>query len=134
MTEPLRALLRWVLAAGMVFAGVVHFVATDSFFGQLPSWVPARSGVIWVSGAVEIALGLALALAPSDRRPAVGWALAALFVLVFPANVYQAVAGTSAFGLDTDAARWVRLLFQPILVVWALWSSGAWAAHRVRTS
>ena len=63
---------------------------------------------------------------------AVGWTLAALFVLVFPANVYQAIAATSAFGLDTDAARWGRLLFQPVLVVWALWSSGAWAPRGAR--
>ena len=122
----LRNVLRLVLAGGMVFAGVAHFVSTDSFFGQLPSWVPARSGVIWVSGAVEIALGLALALVPPGRRPAVGWALAALFVLVFPANVYQAIAGTDAFGLDSDLARWARLAFQPVLIVWALWVSGAW--------
>jgi uncharacterized membrane protein len=122
-----RVALRWVLAGGMVFAGVVHFVSTDSFFGQLPSWVPARSAVIWVSGAVEIALGLALMFAPPDRRPAVGWALAVLFVLVFPANVYQAIAGTSAFGLDSDVARWGRLLFQPVLIAWALWVSGAWS-------
>lgn len=119
-------MLRWVLAGGMVFAGVVHFVSTEAFFGQLPPWVPARSTVIWVSGAVEIVLGLALAFAPPDRRPAVGWALAALFVLVFPANVYQAVAGTDAFGLDSDLARWGRLLAQPVLIVWALWASGAW--------
>jgi uncharacterized membrane protein len=121
-----RGMLRWVLAGGMVFAGIAHFVATDSFFGQLPAWVPARVTVIRVSGAVEIALGLALAFAPQARLPAVGWVLAALFVLVFPANVYQAVAGTSAFGLDSDAARWGRLLFQPVLIVWALWASGAW--------
>ncbi|MGY6498700.1 MAG: DoxX family protein, partial [Microcella sp.] len=37
------------------------------------------------------------------------------------------------FGLDTDLARGVRLLFQPLLVAWALWSTGAWSwwrAHR----
>jgi uncharacterized membrane protein len=116
----------------MVFAGITHFVATDSFFGQLPQWVPARSAVIRVSGAMEIALGLALALAPRRRRPAVGWALAVLFVLVFPANVYQAIAGTSAFGLDSDAARWGRLPFQPVLIAWALWASGAWVPRRSR--
>lgn len=126
MSDNIRDVFRWLLAGGMVFAGVMHFVATESFYGQLPPWVPSRSAVIWFSGAVEIALGLALALAPPERRPAVGWALAVLFVLVFPANVYQAVAGTDAFGLDSDAARWGRLLFQPVLIVWALWTSGAW--------
>ena len=114
----------------MVFTGTVHFARTSSFFGQLPSWTPARSAVIWVSGAVEIALGLALALSPARWRATVGRALAVLFVLVFPANVYQAIAGTDAFGLDSPAARWIRLLFQPVLVVWALWASGAWPRRR----
>jgi hypothetical protein len=28
--------------------------------------------------------------------------------------------------LNTDEARLIRLFFQPLLVVWALWSTGAW--------
>ena len=125
-----RNVARWALAALMVFTGTVHFVRTSSFFGQLPSWTPARSAVIWVSGAVEIAIGLALALSTARWRATVGRALAVLFVLVFPANVYQAIAGTDAFGLDSPAARWIRLLFQPVLVLWALWASGAWPRRR----
>ena len=123
---PARNVARWALAALMVFTGTVHFARTSSFFGQLPSWTPARSAVIWISGAVEIALGLALALSPARWRATVGRALAALFILLFPANVYQAVAGTDAFGLDSPAARWIRLLLQPVLVLWALWASGGW--------
>ena len=37
-----------------------------------------------------------------------------------------------AFGLDSDTSRLIRLFFQPVLVVWALWSTGAWAAWRAR--
>ena len=33
--------------------------------------------------------------------------------------------GTDAFGLDTDTKRFVRLFFQPVLVLWALWCTGA---------
>jgi uncharacterized membrane protein len=121
-----RNVARWTLAALMVFTGTVHLTRTSSFFGQLPPWTPARSVVIWISGVIEIALGLALALSPARWRATVGRALALLFVLVFPANVYQAVAGTDAFGLDSPASRWIRLLFQPVLILWALWASGAW--------
>ena len=130
----LRAVLRWVLAAFMLVAGVGHLVATDSFLGQVPTWLPQRTPIVWVSGVVEIGFALALVLLPTRRRQ-VGWALAAFFVLIFPGNLYQAIAGTGAFGLDTPAARWARLAFQPVLIVWALWSTGAWPrveAHQSR--
>lgn len=41
-------------------------------------------------------------------------------------------AGTDAFGLTSDTARFVRLFFQPVLVAWALWSTGAWRAWRAQ--
>ncbi len=107
----------------MLFAGVSHLVATEAFFGQLPAWLPMRSSIVWLSGVVEIAFALALVLLEARRRE-VGWALAAFFVAVFPANVYQALAGSDAFGLDTPLQRWSRLAFQPVLIAWALWSTG----------
>jgi uncharacterized membrane protein len=125
-SDVVRTTLRYVLAGVMVFTGIVHFASTVEFFKQLPTWTPLREQVVWISGAIEITLGLALAFAPASRRPAVGLALAALFVLVFPANVYQAIAGTDAFGLDTGVARWGRLLLQPVLIVWALWVTQHW--------
>lgn len=120
-----KAAVRVVLGGFMVVAGVSHFAAHASFLQQLPTWLPARSWIVWVTGVMEVGLGLAL-LVPTRHRRAVGWALAAFLVAVFPGNVYQAVSGTDAFGLDTATARWVRLAFQPPLVALALWSTGAW--------
>ena len=81
------------------------------------------------SGGVEIMLGAGLALLRRDRV-LVGQLLAAFFVAVFPGNVAQFVHERNGFGLDTDARRFVRLLFQPVLVVWALWSTAV--PHRLR--
>jgi len=129
----LRTLARWLLGAGLVFAGVGHLTfARQSFVAQVPSWLPLPVDVVVVaSGVVEIALGLALALLSRWRVP-IGWIAAAFFVAVFPGNIEQFVRGTDAFGLDSDLARGIRLLFQPLLVVWALWSTGAWRAWRDR--
>lgn len=60
-----------------------------------------------------------------QQRTLVGIALAIFYVLIFPGNIAQYVNHTNAFGLDTDKARLIRLLFQPVLVLWALWSTGA---------
>lgn len=128
----LALLARVALAAVMLVAGTAHLVDTTEFHGQLPPWVPARDAVIVVSGVVELAFGVALLLGSRRLRPLVGLALAAFFVAVFPGNVYQWLAGTDAFGLDTDRARLLRLPFQPVLVVWALWCTGAWTWWRER--
>jgi uncharacterized membrane protein len=119
-----RALVRGLLAVVLLVAGVGHFVAHESFLQQTPTWLPARSLIVWVTGVMEVALGVALLALPHRRRQ-VGWAVAAFFLVVFPGNIHQALAGNDAFGLDTPTARWGRLLLQPVLIAAALWSTGA---------
>jgi uncharacterized membrane protein len=95
-----------------------------AFQAQVPTWLPLDPDfVVLASGVVEIALGLAL-LTLWRFRPYVGLAAALFFVAVFPGNINQFVNGIDAFGLNSDLARGVRVLFQPVLVLWALWSTG----------
>ncbi|GGL01682.1 membrane protein [Deinococcus radiotolerans] len=109
----------------MTLAGVGHLsFQRQAFQAQVPTWLPVnKDAVVLASGAAEIAFGLAML--SGARRRQVGLALAAFFVAIFPGNVSQYVSRQSAFGLDTDRKRLVRLLFQPLLVAWALWSTGA---------
>jgi uncharacterized membrane protein len=125
--------MRVVLGAFLLLAGVGHLSwARDEFQAQVPSWFPVDADlVVLASGVVEIVLGASLVALPR-YRVVVGWATAAFFVVIFPGNIAQFVEGKDGFGLDSDAARATRLLFQPVLVVWALWSTGAWAARRTR--
>jgi uncharacterized membrane protein len=129
--SPARTAGRWALALVLAVAGVGHFTSTAAFTAQVPTWLPAPEAVVYVSGVVELGLAAALLLA-RRRRTTVGWVVAAFFVLVFPGNVSQFVTQTDAFGLDSDLARAVRLLFQPLLVAWALWCTGAWRSWRAR--
>jgi uncharacterized membrane protein len=112
-----------VLGAALVFAGVSHLTfARDEFQAQVPSWVPLDDDVVVLaSGVVEIGLGGALLVTRRQpRRALVGAAAAAFFVAVFPGNIAQLTGHRDAFGLDTDTKRFVRLLFQPLLVLLAL--------------
>jgi uncharacterized membrane protein len=59
-------------------------------------------------------------------RVVIGWLTAGFFVAIFWGNISQYLNGVDAFGLDSDTARLVRLFFQPVLVAWALLSTGAW--------
>lgn len=129
----LRSVARIFLGAFLSYAGLGHlFWARQEFQAQVPTWLPFDADLVVVaSGFVEIGLGLALVFTRRYRTH-VGWVAAAFFVAVFPGNVSQYVNGIDAFGLDTDRARFVRLWFQPVLVAWALWSTGAWRAWRTR--
>jgi len=120
-----------VLGLFLAFAGTSHLTfARDEFQAQVPDWVPLdKDTVVLLSGIAEIGLGSALALLPGRRIP-VGLAAAAFFIAIFPGNISQYVTQTDGFGLDTDQKRLIRLFFQPLLVVWALWSTGAWQALR----
>ena len=123
---------RWGLGLALLGAGAGHLTTMRlEFQAQVPPWIPLDPDfVVVASGVVELGLGAALILAPRSVRPAVGWVTGAFFVAVFPGNISQYATGTDAFGLDTDSARLGRLFFQPVLVGWALWSTGAWRNWR----
>jgi uncharacterized membrane protein len=130
---PGRTVARCVLGLALFVAGVGHLTAQRvEFQAQVPPWFPVDADlVVVVSGVVEILLGVALVVAGSRAAP-VGVATAVFFVVIFPGNVAQFVEQRDAFGLDSDTERFVRLWFQPLLVVWALWSTGGWRWLRSR--
>ena len=128
----MRLLARLLLALALLVAGIGHLVDVEEFLGQVPTFLPLREEIVVVSGLVEIALAVALVATRGHRLALVGGVVALFFVAVFPGNVWQAVNGSTSFGLDTATGRVVRLFFQPLLVIWALWCTGAWAAWKAR--
>ena len=128
-----RTIGRLLLGGFLLFAGISHLtVSRLAFRAQVPRWLPIDADfVVVASGVVEIALGLSLILLVR-RRVIVGVVVAIFFLLVFPGNISQVLTHTNSFGLDSDLSRGIRLLFQPLLVIWALWATGAWTAMRAR--
>ena len=133
--ELLRKAFQIILGAGLAYAGFTHLTNNSTEFqAQVPTILQGQADfVVVASGVVEILLGISL-IVLFKYRTYVGWIVAAFFIAVFPGNISQYINGTDAFGLNTDQARAIRLLFQPLLVVWALWSTGAWASYRARKS
>ena len=131
--DPLpRTIARVALGAFLGFAGIGHLTfGRQEFQAQVPHWVPLDPDVVVLaSGVVEVALGAALILVRKPRRALLGGVAGAFFVAVFPGNIAQYANHADGFGLDTDRARALRLAFQPALVAWALWSTGAWSSWR----
>ncbi len=126
----IRIALQLLLGATLIYTGTLHLtISRSEFQAQVPTWLPLSPDfVVIASGIVEIALGLCLI--SLKRRREVGIATALFFVAIFPGNISQYVNGIDAFGLDTDRARAIRLLFQPLLVLWALWSTDFWRSRK----
>ena len=122
----LKLVARLLLGSVLIFAGIGHLTFSRvEFQAQVPVWLPLDPDfVVLASGVVEITLGISLA-SWSRLVPVFGLLAAAFFIAIFPGNVNQYLEGIDAFGLNTDQARLNRLFFQPLLVIWALWSTNA---------
>ena len=118
---------RILLGIFLITAGITHLtISRQAFQAQVPDWVPVSKDLtVVLSGIMEIVFGISLTFWVR-RRVFWGWLAAIFFILVFPGNIAQYIHHDSAFGLNTDLKRGIRLIFQPVLVMWALWSTGAW--------
>ncbi len=115
--------MRYVMAAFYFAAGVAHLVTPGGFLAIIPPWVPFPEAVIAFTGVCELAG--AVGLVTKRLRWWAGVMLAAYAVCVFPANIRHAVEGIAIGG--TKLGPWYhipRLLFQPVLVWWALFAGG----------
>jgi uncharacterized membrane protein len=125
--NPRKRIAQVALGLFMLSAGIAHlsFLKAE-FHAQVPNWIPMDPGLLVVlSGWVEIIFGVFM-LFFARFRAWTGLALALFFVAIFPGNISQYINRIDAFSLDTDSKRFARLFFQPVLIIWALWSTGAW--------
>jgi len=127
-TTTLQNVFRVILGIAMLYIGIGHFTFSRiEFQAQVPTWLTNEENlidfVILASGIVEIILG-ALMIWGGKLKVKTGIALAIFYILIFPGNINQYVNGIDAFNLNTDTKRLVRLFFQPLLLLWALWSTG----------
>lgn len=134
--SPVQSIFCKLLGVFLALAGLGHLSwLRQEFLAQVPVWLPIDGNqIVVISGIVEIILGVGLIILPDRYRVIVGWGAAVFFILIFPGNISQFVNRIDAFGLNSDLSRFIRLFFQPILVIWALWSTGAWQAWRNRKS
>ena len=116
-----KRVMMYLLATGMVAIGVSHISTPQPFVDIVPAFLPYRLGLVYISGAAEIAGGVGL-LVPATRRQA-AWGLVALYVAVFPANINMAVNSITPSGSEPipTEALWLRLPLQFVFITWAWW-------------
>lgn len=113
----LRRASPYLLGALLAGSGVSHFAATAAYAAIVPQQLPAARTLVQVSGLAELACAAGLAI-PRIRRLA-GWATAALFVVVFPANVQMAL-DRGGHSPVYGALVLARLPLQVPLIWWAV--------------
>ena len=123
--ETIRNIVCTLLGLMLVFTGISHLTFERAEFkAQVPDWVPLSVDLVVIaSGITELGLGIALLAAPKKYRAIVGLLTMIFFIAIFPGNIAQYIDHRSAFGLDTDTKRLLRLFFQPVFIYWAWWST-----------
>ncbi|MEO7726381.1 MAG: MauE/DoxX family redox-associated membrane protein [Burkholderiales bacterium] len=114
----IREILRWLYGVLFALAGANHFMHTDFYVNIMPAYLPWHTGLVYISGVCEIALGVMLLFRRTERLAA--WGMIALIVAVTPANVQMAL-HPELYPKYSAAALWIRLAFQPVLIAWAYW-------------
>lgn len=122
----IRTVLRILLAAAYLVAGVLHIRSPAAFLAITPGWVPFPEQVIFWTGVAEIAGAIGLMVPPrliGWARPAAAIGLALYALCVWPANINHAVNNIAVGG---DTLGWgyhgPRLILQPVIIWWALWA------------
>jgi uncharacterized membrane protein len=109
-----------------VLAGTMHFARTRWYVRIMPPYLPAHRELVYISGAAEIAGGLAT-MHPRTRRAGSLWSIATLLA-IFPANIHMAV-NPERFEKGTPGGRnalYARLPVQALFIAWA-WAAGSWS-------
>jgi uncharacterized membrane protein len=118
-----RAVMRWIIAAFYVAAGVAHLAVPEKLLSITPSWVPLAPQVIFLTGLFELAVSIALITTPF--RFWAGILMAIYAICVWPANFKHAMSGVE---LPYITNSWLyhgpRLALQPVIVWWALYCAG----------
>ena len=108
------------ICAVFLFAAIGHFFKTEQMMQMLPSFVPARRTLIYISGVVEVPFAIAVLAIPNPFY--IGLCIIGYLIVIFPSNIYAASHRTP-FGGHSIRPRYlfVRLPLQLLLIWWTYW-------------
>ena len=107
-----------IMSISYVSIGVNHFTIPEWFLQIVPPCLPYKLELVYISGFLEIILGVML-LIPATRFYA-AWGLILLLIAVYPANIYLAQTNGAAMN-TTPLVAWGRLPFQFVFIALAYW-------------
>lgn len=112
----------------LLLTAIGHFKFTKGMVMMLPPVIPFKTAVVYVSGVVEIALGIML-LFPAVRNIS-GNLLIILFIVLLPANIYAASTHLNMEKANHEGPGYEYLYFrlplQLLFIGWVIYFSTGW--------
>jgi len=112
---------RIAMSAMLMFTAIAHFAFTKGMEMMLPTFIPYKTEVVYLTGIIELAAAIGI-LIPSFRA-ITAMLLITFFFLILPANIYAAIkhidyqkATFNGSGLNY---LWFRIPLQILFIVWA---------------
>ena len=125
----IKTVLKWLLAIAFIFAGINHFINTDFYLSIMPPYLPWHLAAVYLSGIIEIILGIMLLIPKTQKLAA--WGIILLLIAVFPANIYMAM-NVEKFPQFSPTMIYLRILLQFVLIAWAFWFTREELAYELR--
>jgi uncharacterized membrane protein len=116
--KKLKIVLKWLLCVFMVSSGVNHFLNPEFYLRMMPPYLPWHRELVYLSGVIEIVLGVMLVIPRFTKLAA--WGIIALLVAIFPANLYMST-NPQLFPEFSPKGLLIRLPFQALFIAWAFW-------------
>ncbi|MEO6720099.1 MAG: hypothetical protein ABIN67_07020 [Ferruginibacter sp.] len=111
---------RLAMCVMLCFTGIGHFVMLKGMMMMIPPFIPYKKELIWVTGILEIASGIAL-LFPACRYIA-ALVLTIFFIIIIPSNIYAAIKKVNiekaSFDGPGESYLWFRIPLQLFFIAW----------------
>lgn len=110
-----------MLILGYLAAGINHFRNPASYLKIIPGYIPYPIAVNILSGVLEILFALLL-ISPKTRIYG-AWGIILLLIAFLPVHIDMIGNAPLLLGklMVTPLLAWLRLLLQPVLMLWAWW-------------
>ncbi|MEL4308007.1 DoxX family protein [Joostella sp. CR20] len=105
----------YFMATVYIIAGILHFVKPKMYISIVPPYFTNKKGIVYLSGLVEIALGVLLF---TSFKTLALWGIIAMLIAFIPVHIYM----LNDKKFEKVAPRWVLVLrvpFQFLLMFWA---------------
>jgi uncharacterized membrane protein len=123
-TYNIRLSAQIAMAAMMVFTSIGHFIYTRGMAMMLPSFIPFKKEIVYITGVLEIASAAGL-LIPATRTITASL-LIIFFIVLTPANIKAAIKHLNMEKGTYDGSGpkylWFRVPLQVLFIVWVYWS------------
>ena len=106
----------YFMASLYILAGILHFIYPAMYMRIMPTWIPSRKGMVYLSGVLEIAFGGSLFLPMASEIALYG--IMILLVLFLPVHTHMLRDEKAAMGLP-DWVLLLRIPLQGLLIYWA---------------